>query len=93
MIRQVHHSAITLEGEATGAGMIRRKFIPVELYVEKKGQYLTFRKKVPFRVRQVVGVIITHTAPDHPMHTNRVYMGSGPNIAIDPSLICALGSA
>ncbi len=93
MIRQVHHSATTLEGEGTGACMIRRKFIPVELYVEQKGQYLTFRKKIPFRVRQVVGVIITHTAPDHQMHTNRVYVESSPNIAIDPSLICALGSS
>lgn len=89
MIRKVTISP-TLEGEVAEKLLIKRHFVPVEISITENGQYKTFKEKVPHGSRKVVGIIITHDAPHHKMHHNRVYVGSAPDTQINQELICGL---
>lgn len=89
MIRKVKSQ---LYGEESTSMVIRRKFIPVEFLITKKGQYQTFKKKVPYQVKKVVGIIITHSAPDHMMLANRIFIGSAADTQINQKLVCGLNS-
>ena len=89
MIRKVTISP-TLEGEVAEKLLIKRYFVPIEISITENGQYKTFKEKVPHGSRKVVGVIITHNAPDHMMHHNRVYVGSAPDTQVNQALVCGL---
>jgi len=89
MIRKVTIPS-ALGGEVTEKLLIKRHFVPVEISITENGQYKTFKEKVPHGSRKVVGVIITHDAPDHKMHHNRVYMGNAPDTHINQALVCGL---
>ncbi|GAB3343956.1 hypothetical protein GCM10027429_35230 [Marivirga atlantica] len=89
MIRKVS-IASKLEGEGSEKLLIKRRFVPVEISIIQNGQYQTFKEKVPHGTRKVVGIVITHDAPDHKMHHNRVYVGSTSDMAINQALVCRL---
>jgi len=89
MIRKVTMPS-TLEGEVAEKLLIKRHFVLVEISITENGQYKTFKEKVPHGNEKVVGVIITHNAPDHMMHHNRVYVGSASDTHINQELVCGL---
>ncbi|GAA0893616.1 hypothetical protein GCM10009122_32950 [Fulvivirga kasyanovii] len=89
MIRKVIQQ-MTLEGEAAEKLLIKRHFVPVEFSITENGQYKTFKEKVPHSSCKVVGVIITHGAPDQKIHHNRVYVGSAQDTYINQALVCGL---
>ena len=77
MIRELSHTE-GVEGEDTDPMLVKRRFIPIELMINKNGQYQTFKKKIPYQVRKVVGLVVTHSVPNHLMLSNRIFIGSGP---------------
>ena len=87
MIRIIEHK---LEGEESEQLLIRRRFVPLEITLSENGQYKTFKEKIPYVTRKVVGVVITHDAPDHMMYHNRIYVGSEPDSYINQELVCGL---
>jgi hypothetical protein len=89
MIRGIEHRH-KLEGEESEKCLIKRRFVPVEISITQNVQYQTFKEKVPHGTRKVVGILITHDAPDHKMHHNRAYVGSAPDMAINQTLVCGL---
>ncbi len=76
MIRQVQLSGVDKADRSKL--MIKRKFIPIALTMKGTGDYITFKEKLPFNTRKLVGVIITCNAPGHKALGNRVYFGNGP---------------
>ncbi|MGB5930024.1 MAG: hypothetical protein WBH03_17715 [Cyclobacteriaceae bacterium] len=91
MIRDIEYRQ-KLEGKEAEKCLIIRRFVPIEIAISENGQYKTFKEKIPHNIRKVVGVVITHDAPDHKMHHNRVYVGNAPNGYINQELICRLNN-
>ena len=89
MIRKITEQE-KLEGQASEELYIKRRFVPIELTIAERGQYRTFKEKIPYGTRKVAGIVITHDAPDHKMHHNRIYVGSAPDTHIDQGLVCGL---
>lgn len=89
MIRSLEHRQ-KLEGKEAEKCLIKRRFVPVEIAISEHGQYKTFKEKIPYDTRKVVGVVITHDAADHMMYHNRIYVGSAPDTHINQELVCGL---
>lgn len=75
MLRQIKSS-----NNLSGTGekrLLKRRLIPVELVVGDKGDYITFRKKLPHNTKKVAGIIITSDTPPEIIIKYKIVWGAG----------------